>query len=217
MSRRPASLPRRLGLPASTCRVGRRGFLGLGAALLFVGWGVTELVVARPGVLPGSPAVTAVALWFAMFLGIGVVGLTQCPDYVRFSGPLVVWGALNAAAFVYAGAAALGYLPPGLTVYAYWHVWVLAAVVGFAATGALLERSGSSGQHYFTAAGLEISLLFIGLGAFSEIVPGLYLLLALVHPTPLALDAYPGDLGPGPAAVIQLALYAVGLGVVLVA
>lgn len=60
-----------------------------------------------------------------------------------------------------------------------------------------------------------MSLLFIGLGAFDELFPGLYLLLALVHPTPLALDALPRDLGPGPAAVIQLSLYALGLGLVL--
>ena len=61
-----------------------------------------------------------------------------------------------------------------------------------------------------------MSLLFIGLGAFTELVPGLYLLLAFVHPTPLALDAYPGDLGAAPDAAVQLALYATGLGLVLV-
>jgi hypothetical protein len=125
-----------------------------------------------------------------------------------------LWGVSKAVALAVT-AAAVGILPSGLVVYAYWHVWVVVAVVGFATTGALLERSGSSGQHYFTAAGLEVSLPFIGLGAFDLMLPGLYLLLAFVHPTPLALDAAPFDLGPAPDAAIQLALYATGLGIVL--
>lgn len=205
-------LSNRLEAPASTYRVDRHRLLVLGAVMLAAGWALTGAVVSFSESLPVSPTVAAVGLWAV----IGAVALTQTPDYVRFSRPLLLWAVLNTVAFLVTGAAVFGYLPAGLVVYAYWHVWVLVAVVGFAATGALLERSGPSGQHYFTAAGLEVSLLFIGLGAFAELVPGLYLLLAFVHPTPLALDAYLGDLGAGPDAAIQLALYATGLGLVLV-
>jgi hypothetical protein len=197
------AIAERLGVTALP--LSGRGLLGFGAGILFLGWGATELAVTRAGVVPGDPFVALTVFWGALFLFFGVVTLTQCPDYVRTSQPLAVWGVLNAAGLLYTGAAVTGLLPAGFAQYAYWHVWVLVAVVGFGATGALLERSGSSGQHYFTAAGLEVSLLFIGLGAFD----------ALVHPTPLALDALPRDLGPGPAAVIQLSLYALGLGLVL--
>ena len=178
-----------LEAPASTYRVGRRRLLGLGAFALATGWALTEAIVSFPGAVPVSPTTAAVGLWAVLFAAVTAVALTQSPDYVRSSRPLLLWAVLNAVAFLVVGAAVLGYLPAGLVVYAYWHVWVLVAVVGFAATGVLLERSGPSGQHYFTAAGLEVSLLFIGLGAFTELVPGLYLLLAFVHPTPLALDA----------------------------
>ena len=205
-----------LEAPASTYRVGRRQLLGLGAFALATGWALTEAIVSFPGAVPVSPTTAAVGLWAVLFAAVGAVALTQTPDYVRSSRPLLLWAVLNTVAFLVTGAAVLGYLPAGLVVYAYWHVWVLVSVVGFAGTGVLLERSGPSGQHYFTAAGLEVSLLFIGNGAFAELVPGLYLLLAFVHPTPLALDAYPGDLGAGPDAAIQLALYATGLGLVLV-
>ena len=211
-----AYLRGRLRVPASSNQFGRRQLLGLGAVALAVGWGLTEAIVTFRPSLPVSLAAAAVGLWVGLFALVTVVALTQCPDYVRFSGPLLLWGVLNILAFLVTGAAVLGYLPVGLVVYTYWHVWVLVSVVGFAGTGVLLERSGPSGQHYFTAAGLEVSLLFIGLGAFTELVPGLYLLLAFVHPTPLALDAYPRDLGAGPAAAVQLSLYATGLGIVLV-
>jgi hypothetical protein len=211
-----AYLRGRLRVPASSNQFGRRQLLGLGAVALAVGWGLTEAIVSFRPSLPVSLAAAAVGLWVGLFALVTVVALTQCPDYVRFSGPLLLWGVLNILAFLVTGAAVLGYLPVGLVVYTYWHVWVLVSVVGFAGTGVLLERSGPSGQHYFTAAGLEVSLLFIGLGAFTELVPGLYLLLAFVHPTPLALDAYPGDLGAGPDAAVQLSLYAAGLGLVLV-
>lgn len=211
------ALSERIAAVGTTSRLGRRELFGVGGASLFVGWAGTQLAVARPGLVPGDPLVGVTALWFALFAVVGAVTVTQCPDYVRFSRPLFVWGLLNAVAFVVAGLAALGSLPPGLVTYAFWHVWVLIAVVGFAATGALLERSGASGQHYFTASGLEVSLLFIGFGAYGEIVPGSYLLLAFVHPTPLLLDALPDDVDPGPAAVVQLGLYALGLGLVLVA
>lgn len=90
-------------------------------------------------------------------------------------------------------------------------------MIGFAVTGAALEDRGIEGQVYFTAAGLELSLLFLGLGAFETLVPGLYVLLAFVHPTPLILDALPAELSNGRAAAVQLGIYAVGLGLVLLA
>ena len=205
----------RLPTPTSTYRIDRRTLLGSVAAMLALGWAATEAVASFPAVVPGDPILAVVGLWVGLFAVVTVGALTQTPDYVRFSGPLLLWGVLNAVALAVTVSAALGILPSGLVVYAYWHVWVLVAVVGFATTGALLERSGSSGQHYFTAAGLEVSLLFIGLGAFELLLPGLYLLLAFVHPTPLALDASPFDPGAGPDAAIQLGLYATGLGIVL--
>lgn len=185
--------------------------------MLFVGWGGTQLARARPDLIPGDPLAGVTVLWFGLFALIVLAVGTQCPDYVRFSQPVFIWGVLNTAAFAFTALAIQGALPSGWVTYAFWHVWVLVAVIGFAATGALLERSGASGQHYFTASGLEVSLLFIGLGAYGEIVPGSYLLLAFVHPTPLLLDVLPTDIGPGLASLIQLSLYSLGLGIVLVA
>ena len=134
-------LSSRLGAPASSYRVDRRRLLGLGAVMLAVGGALTEAVVSFSESLPVSPTVAAVGLWAV----IGAVALTQTPGYVRFSRPLLLWAVLDTLAFLVTGVALFGYLPAELVVYAYWHVWVLVAVVGFAATGALLERSGPSG------------------------------------------------------------------------
>lgn len=202
-------------------RVGRRGLLGLGSgllalgsALLALGWGGTAALLRFPGSAPGNPIDLAVGLWLLIFGTIAAVALLACPSHVRFNRVTLAWTGLNSAAFAYTLAAVGGLLPAGLIQYAYWHVWVLVAVVGFAVTGALLEDEGITGQLYFTAAGLELSLLFLGLGAFGTLLPGLYLLLAFVHPTPLALDALSLDLTPGRTAAVQLGTYAVGLGLV---
>ncbi|MFB6117882.1 hypothetical protein [Halosegnis sp.] len=195
-------------------QLGRRGLLGFGAALLTIGWGGTALLLRSSSVAPFDPIVTAVGGWLAVFALIAGIAVGLCPRWVWYNRVVATWVGLNAAAFGYTAAAAAGLLPADLVQYAFWHVWVLAAVVGFAVTGAVLEGEDTAGQLYFTAAGLELSLLFLGLGAFGTLVPGLYLLLAFVHPTPLALDALPGDLSPGRTAAVQLGVYALGLGVV---
>ena len=106
----------------------------------------------------------------------------------------------------------------GLGAFALAAGWALTeAIVSFPSAVPVSPTTAAVGlRAVLFAAGLEVSLLFIGIGAFAELVSGLYLLLAFVHPTPLALDAYPGDLGAGPDAAVQLSLYAAGLGLVLV-
>lgn len=210
-----ATLSERVAGVRTTAQLKRRDLFGLIAVALFGGWAGTQVAVTHPGLVPGNPLFTVTGLWIALFGLVALVVFTQSPDYVRLSGPLVVWGVLNTAAFTFTVLALFGNLPDSWFVYAFWHVWVFIAAIGFAATGVLLERSGASGQHYFTAAGLEVSLLFIGLALYSEIVPGSYLLLAFVHPTPLFLDALSSDIDPARAAGIQLGLYALGLGIVL--
>jgi hypothetical protein len=191
--------------------------LQVGAALLLVGWAGTAVLQRNPTVTPLRPITAAVGLWLGIFALIAGVALLLTPRSVWYNRVVLVWVGLNTAAFGYTGAVMAGLLPSNFALYAYWHIWVAAAVVGFTVTGVALEDQGIEGQVYFTAAGLELSLLFLGLGAFGTLIPGLYLLLALVHPTPLLLDAFPADLSNGRVAAIQLGIYAAGLGLVLLA
>lgn len=197
--------------------LGRHGLLRVGAVLLLLGWAGTAIIQRNPTSFPLDPVTMAVGLWVGVFALIAAVALVLTPQSVWYNRVILTWTVLNTAAFGYTGAVMAGLLSGTLAQYAYWHVWVATAVVGFAVTGAILEGEGIEGQVYFTAAGLELSLLFLGLGAFGTLVPGLYVLLAFVHPTPLILDAFPGQLSNGRAAAIQLGVYAVGLGLVLLA
>jgi hypothetical protein len=180
-----------------------------------LGWLVTGIIRREPTVSPLGPVETAVGLWLVVFALIAVVAVTLTCRAVWYNRIILLWVGLNSVAFVYTGAAIAGLLSGSLVQYAYWHVWVATAVVGFAGTGVALEGEGIGGQVYFTAAGLELSLLFLGFGAFEVLVPGLYALLAFVHPVPLVLDALPRELTSGHTAVIQLGVYTLGLGAVL--
>jgi len=199
----------------ATPRLGRRGLLGLGAALLAVGWGGTAFLTRNPTLAPADPALTALALWLGLFGLVAVAALAACPSRVTFSRPVLSWVGLNALGFLAVGAAVAGLVPLELQRYAFWHVWVAGAVVGFTATGELLRRAGGGWLVYHTAAAVELSLLVLGVVAFEALLPGLYLVLAAVHPVPLALDALDLDLGRAPTAGIQVALYLVALVAVL--
>lgn len=196
-------------------RMGRRGLLGTGAALLVAGWGGTAILIRNPTLAPADPALSALGLWLGLFALVAAVAVTQCPAGVTFSRPVLVWVGLNTIGFLAAGAAVAGLLPPGLRRYAFWHVWVAGAVVGFLVTGELLRRAGAAWQVYHTAAVIEVTLLAVGLVSFGSLLPGLYLVLGAVHPVPLALDALDPDLGPLPLAAVQVGAYAAALGFVL--
>jgi hypothetical protein len=195
----------------SAARLGRRGLLGLGAGLLFVGWGGTALFARVPGLAVIDPRAATVALWLALFGLIAAVALVACPEEVTFSRPILVWVGLNGLGFLLTGTALVGLVPGWLSPYAYWHVWVAGAVVGFLATGTLLRRAGSPAGRYYVAAVVELWILTVGLVAFETLVPGLYLVLAVVHPTPLALDALDLDATAWSQTVAQVAVYTVAL------
>ena len=188
-------------------RIGRRGLLGIGAGLLVAGWGGTALFTRAPGLAPAGPAIASVGLWLVLFVLVAAVAVTQCPRHVTFSRPILVWVSLNVVAFCYTGAALAGLLPASLAQYAYWHIWLAAGVVGFTATGVLLRRAGASGSVYLVAAVTELWMLVAGLVSFETLVPGLYLLVAVVHPMPLAIDALDSDFGDWPTTVAQVTVY----------
>lgn len=179
----------------ATGRIGRRGLLQLGSALLLVGWIGTGMLTEFVGTGPFGPIGTVIALWVGLFGLIGAVAVTRCPRHVVFSKPILVWVGLNTFGFAVTWAAWSGLLPGGLVQYAYWHVWVATAVIGFAVTGELLRRNGIDGRVYYTAAAAELGLLIVGLLAFELLRPHQYLLLAVVHASPLLLDSFDLDLG----------------------
>lgn len=194
--------------------IGWRGLLAVGAAMLVAGWAGTALLFRQP-TLVAEPQLTITGLWAFIFIAIAVIALFAAPRHMSVNPATLMWTGLNIIGLGVTLSAIVGVLPPELTQYAYWHVWVLIAVIGFAATGTLLEREDLNGQVYFTAAGLELSILFIGLGALEVLIPGLYLLLAFVHPVPLVLDSLPNEPSPGRKAAIQLGSYTLGLSVIL--
>lgn len=178
-----------------TDRIGRPSLLQLGAALLVVGWAGTGTLTEFVDTGPLGPIEAVIALWVGLFGLIAAVAVTWCPRRVVLSKPILVWVGLNTVGFAVTGAATAGILPGGLVQYAYWHVWVATAVVGFAATGELLRRNGVDGRVYYTAAAAELGLLVVGLLAFELLRPYQYLLLAVVHASPLLLDGLDRGLG----------------------
>lgn len=201
---------------APTERFGRRGLLGFGSVLLFVGWTGTALFLRVPTAAPADPVVSSLGLWVGLFVLVATVALTQCPRRVTFSRPILVWVALNTLGFGYVAGALAGLVPTAYARFAYWHVWVGAGVLGFLATGELLRRAGVLTPVYYVAAVVELWILIVGLVSFETLVPGLYLLLAVVHPMPLALDALDPDVGDWLVSVAQVSVYTVALfGVIL--
>jgi len=86
------------------------------------------------------------------------------------------------------GAAVAGVLPVGVRRYAYWHVWVAGSAVGFVFTGATLRDTSFVWRVCLIAALTEVVLLVIAFVEFGFLLPGLYVILAVTHATPLVLD-----------------------------
>lgn len=170
-------------LPVPTlATVSGRAFLAVGAAVGALGWGITALLTARPGIAaPLDPALAAAAAWTPLIAVMIGVGLFATPDPVRFGRPFLLWGPANGLATLATVAALRGWLP-GAT---YWLSWALAGAAGYLGTGLAVRRAGDDGHLWLAAAGCEASVLVAGLTVGG---PWPFILLWTVHVLPLALD-----------------------------
>ena len=170
--------------PSTSGRLSESGFLRAGAAAGLLGWGGTQLLA-----WTDSPAAAlfATGLWAALMLGF--VGLTvfHAAEAVRFSTPMLGWGVVNGTATALTVAALAGLLPATLAV---WAAWAGAAAVGYCWTGGLLVRAGDSerGRGYLLTALVALAVLALGLWSFPTVAPVAFLVLAVVHAVPLAVD-----------------------------
>jgi hypothetical protein len=171
--------------PATSGRLSESGFLLAGATAGALGWGGTQVLAwaDRP-----STALLAAALWAVLM--VGFVGLTvfHAPPAVRFSAPMLGWGAVNGAATTLTVAGLAGLVPPRT---AFWTAWVAAAAVGYCWTGGLLVRAGESerGRGYLATGSVALAVLALGTASFPVVAPVAFLLLAALHAVPLTLDA----------------------------
>ncbi|PSQ09965.1 hypothetical protein BRC93_11175 [Halobacteriales archaeon QS_5_70_15] len=90
--------------------VGIDRFLAVGAAVGGVGWGVTVLRTAVPG-LVADPELVAMVVWIGLVGVVVGVGTLATPDAVRFSRPLLAWGGANATATLLSTLSLVGVLP----------------------------------------------------------------------------------------------------------
>ena len=167
----PGSLPT-LG------RVGLDGFLAVGAAVGAVGWGVTAGLTARPEVV-ADPELASMAVWIGLVGVMATVGAFTTPDEVRFSRPLLGWGAANGTATLLSMLALVDVLPDTV----HLHAWPLAGLAGYAATARFV--GGRDGQLYATAAVLEGVTLGLVLGGLPPAL--VFALLGVCHSLALVL------------------------------
>ncbi|WP_276258294.1 hypothetical protein [Haloglomus litoreum] len=185
--------------------VSGRAFLALGAVVGALGWGVTSLLTARPGLAGATdPALLAALVWAPLVVLMVGGGVFATPDAVRFARPFLVWGPVNAAASMATLGALLGWLPAAT----YWVAWALAGAAGFLATGAAVRRTGDDGALWLATAACEAGVVVAGLVLGG---PWPFAVLGVLHAVPLALWAsgLARRLGAGVALVPVLSTAAV--------
>jgi len=171
--------------PPTSGRLSTRAFLLAGAGAGAVGWTGTQILTwAEP---PTAPWL-ATALWLVL---IGLfVGLTvaHAPDEIRFSAPMLGWGAVNGTATALTLAGLGGLVPARL---AFWQAWVAGAAVGYCWTGGLLARSGEHdrGRGYLFTGIVGFAVLAVDALTLVAVSSVGFLLLATLHAVPLVLDA----------------------------
>lgn len=183
--------------PPTSGRLSTREFLLAGAGAGAVGWTGTQLLT---WTAPPAAAWVAAALWFVLaglFVGVTVA---HGPDEIRFSAPMLGWGAVNGTATTLTLAGLAGLVPARL---AFWQAWVAASTVGYCWTGGLLERAGARdrGRGYVLAGLVALGVLAVETLAVGVVSPVAYLVLAVLHAVPLTLDAVT-DLSAGARAIV---------------
>jgi hypothetical protein len=196
--------------PATSAQIGESGFLLAGAAAGAVGWGGTQLLAWLD---PPNSALAATALWAVLMVAFSGLTVRFAPEALRFSDPMLVWGAGNSAAMAVTVAGLSGLVTPRV---AFWLSWAGASTVGYLGTGGLLVRAGTTdrGRSYLATGAVAFAVLLAGVVVFGAIAPVAFLLLAAVHAAPLVLDARTA-LGPlgraGTLVAVVTALVGVGL------
>lgn len=172
-------------IPATSGRLDESRFLLAGAGAGLLGWGGTQLLAWLE-----SPdgTVAATVLWVALIAAFSGLTVLHGPDKVRFSAPMVGWGAVNGTATALTVGGVFGFVPARL---AFWTAWVGATALGYLWTGGLLVRAGSGrrGWSYLASAAVALCVLGLGSAAFDSVAPVTFLLLAALHAVPLVLDA----------------------------
>ncbi|WP_267639615.1 hypothetical protein [Haloarchaeobius amylolyticus] len=152
-------------------------FLRVGALVGTIGWTVTQVAAWL-----GAGALPVLVLWVGLLGAMTVVGLARTPPTVRFSTPLLVWGATNGTATVWTVAAVLG-APVPATALAGWLPWLGSFTVAYAATAWFVPAARLVyGAASLSAAGLAVALL-----ALPALAPVTYLLVGAVHVVPLVV------------------------------
>lgn len=171
--------------PATSGRLEESGFLLAGATAGAVGWGGTQLLAWLD---PPSGALAATALWAVLLVAFSGVTVRLAPEALRFSDPMLVWGAVNGVAMALTVAGLGGLVPP---LVAFWLPWAGASTVGYLGTGGLLVRAGATdrGRGYVASGLVALAVLVAGVVATDAIAPIAFLLLGAVHVVPLVLDA----------------------------
>jgi len=180
-------------------------FLALGAVLGVVGWGTTQTLTWWPS-LAVSPAAVVVGVWLALAVGTAALCLSQCAPGILRTRPVLVWGITGAVAMTVTVGGLLGYVASTV---AYWQVWAGACTVGYLVTGLLFVHATDDDLLYAVAGVAAFVLLVVGTVAFDALAPVRYLLLGMVHATPLVLGAYGPRRGWSRAAVLLVAFVAV--------
>jgi hypothetical protein len=118
-------------------------------------------------------------VWYLLAGLMVAVGTLATPDAVRFSRPLLAWGAANGTATLLSTLALAGRLPGTTHLYA----WPLAGLIGYATTARL--ATGRDTRLYRTAALLEAVTFGLALVGVSPAL--VFALLGACHSFTLAL------------------------------
>jgi hypothetical protein len=171
------------------------GFLLVGFLEGVVGWGLSWLVAANPGLAPLGLVPTIVLLWVVLTGLLVFIGVTYTAPTVRRNRVWLVWGGLNVAATVTNLVALAGLLPSGLVIYAYWQPWFAVLGVGYLATALDNWESPQLRRRerlVYGATGVATLALLAGsLGPLAALVrTNLFVLGGLLHLLPIGYDVF---------------------------
>ena len=158
-----------------------------------LGWGLSWLFSANPGLAPIGVIPSIVVTWALLTGGIVFVGVTYTSPTVRRNRVWLVWGGLNVAATGVNVAALAGIVPPELVAYAYWHPWLAVIGIGYLVT-ALYNWDSPQIRHqerlvYAASGVVTLGVLAASFGPLTGFVaPNVFVIGAVVQLVPIGHD-----------------------------